>query len=33
VQARYDRAASLVQLYAALGGGWTDQVPVSGQDK
>ena len=32
-QARYDRAAALVQLYAALGGGWTDQDTVSGQDK
>ena len=32
-QARYDRAAALVQLYAALGGGWTDQGPVTGQDK
>lgn len=33
VQARYDRAAATVQLYAALGGGWTDQDTVSGQDK
>jgi NodT family efflux transporter outer membrane factor (OMF) lipoprotein len=32
-QARHDRAASLVQLYAALGGGWTDQDAVPGQDK
>jgi NodT family efflux transporter outer membrane factor (OMF) lipoprotein len=33
VQARYDRAAALVQLYAALGGGWTDQDFASGQEK
>lgn len=32
-QARYDRAAALVQLYAALGGGWTDHDAVTGQDK
>ncbi|WP_353230518.1 efflux transporter outer membrane subunit [Novosphingobium sp.] len=31
-QARHDRAAALVQLFAALGGGWTDQDAVSGQD-
>jgi multidrug efflux system outer membrane protein len=33
VQARYDRAAALVQLYAALGGGWDAQGAVYGQDK
>jgi len=33
VQARYDRAAALVQLYTALGGGWSDQDFVSGQEK
>jgi outer membrane protein, multidrug efflux system len=27
-QARHDRAAALVQLYAALGGGWTDQDAI-----
>ena len=32
-QARYDRAAALVQLYAALGGGWTDIQVIPGQDK
>jgi len=32
-QARFDRAAALVQLYGALGGGWTDQDTISGQDK
>ena len=32
-QARYDQAAALVQLYTALGGGWTDQGAASGQDK
>jgi NodT family efflux transporter outer membrane factor (OMF) lipoprotein len=33
VQARYDRAAALVGLFAALGGGWTDRDTVPGQDK
>jgi len=32
-QARYDQAAALVQLYAALGGGWDAQAAVSGQEK
>ena len=40
-QARYDQAAALVQLYAALGGGWNGAVAgdmnnsgkVSGRDK
>ena len=32
-QARFDQAAALVQLYAALGGGWGDRPAVSGQDK
>jgi multidrug efflux system outer membrane protein len=27
-QARYDRAAALVQLYTALGGGWNEHTPV-----
>lgn len=27
-QARHDRAAALVQLYAALGGGWTDRDAI-----
>ncbi len=33
VQARYDRAAALVQLYAALGGGWSDLDFASGREK
>ena len=32
-QARYDQAAALVQLYAALGGGWDARAPITGQDK